>query len=207
MTATPSSYFASNSTTPATSNSVTFASVDDALDSFSRMLHMNPRPSVVKFGQLVSSLMRMNAFQAAFYASRQMELAGVPHNRYTLSMLLRCFCKLGRVGFGYAVFSKALKFGIQFDDVMLNTLIDGLCKVGKVIEAARLVQNMKEFGCQPDVVSYNTVISSLCKDGMVSKAFDVFSEMKDEKIQPDVFSYNSLIYGLCISSGINEAME
>ncbi|CAL1360527.1 unnamed protein product [Linum trigynum] len=188
MTPTPSSYFASNSTTPTTSNSVTFASVDDALDSFSKMLHMNPRPSVVKFGQLVNSLVRMNAFQAALYASRQMELAGVPHNLYTLSMLLRCFCKFGRVDFGYAVLSRALKFGIQFDDVMLSTLIDGLCKVGRVIEAARLVHKIRILGYHPDAFSYTIIIDGLCKLGQTSAGLELLKNMKEFGCQPNEWS-------------------
>ncbi|CAI0428808.1 unnamed protein product [Linum tenue] len=212
-----SSYFASNPTptTTRTSNSATLASVDDAMDSFNRMLCMNPRPSIVKFGQLLSSLLRVNAFQAALYVSKQMELVGIPHDLYTLSMLIRCFCKLGRVDFAYSVLSKALKLGLQFDAVIFSTLIDGLCKFGKVVEAARqghvdealaLFQAIESSRLKPDVVMYNILMDGLWTTGRAEEAKDMFSRLsKDDSLRPDTRTYNIVIDGLCRQGFVDEA--
>jgi len=71
--------------------------IDDALATFHHMIHLHPLPFVVEFNKLLSAIVRMGHYETVITLSKQMELAGISHNVYTLSILINCFSPLNHV--------------------------------------------------------------------------------------------------------------
>ena len=92
---------------------VSFSNIDDALAFFNDMLSKNPRPSTYDFNQLLSAVMRMKKHETVVSLSKEMELRGVKHNVFTLTILINCFCHSNRVDFGFSVWGKILKRGFE----------------------------------------------------------------------------------------------
>jgi pentatricopeptide repeat protein len=137
-----------------------FRNIDDALAYFNHMLHRKPRPCIIQFNKLLSAIVKMRHYHDAVISlSKQMELAGLSPDTYTLHMLINCFFQLQRVDLGFSVLAKIIKLGLQLTIVTFNTLINGLCKVGKFGQAVELFDDMVARGYQPDVHTYTTIIN------------------------------------------------
>ncbi|XVE84499.1 hypothetical protein DITRI_Ditri17bG0018400 [Diplodiscus trichospermus] len=98
---------------------VWFDNVDDAHTLFNQMFQKYPRPSIVDFTKILSAIVRMKHYAIVVSLCNQMELLRVPHNVYSLSILINCFCLLDRVDFGFSILGKMLKLGIDPNVVTL----------------------------------------------------------------------------------------
>ncbi|MFQ6659886.1 hypothetical protein Gotur_028609, partial [Gossypium turneri] len=94
-----------------------FDNVDHALILFNKMIEKYPKPSIVEFTKLFAAIVRMKQYAIAIPMCSQMELLGVSHNVYSMSILINCFCQLGRIDFGFSVLGKMLKLGVEPDVV------------------------------------------------------------------------------------------
>ncbi|KAG8646637.1 hypothetical protein MANES_09G018580v8 [Manihot esculenta] len=126
--------------------------------------------------------------------SKTIELLGISHNLYSLSILINCFCHLHLVDFGFSVFGKMLKFGLEPDVVTFATLINGLCIESKIDKAVEFFDDMVARGYQPNVRTFNVI------------AQNTFNVMIQRGVEPGVITYTSLIDGLCISDQFKEAL-
>ncbi|XP_016200094.2 pentatricopeptide repeat-containing protein At1g62680, mitochondrial-like [Arachis ipaensis] len=167
-------------------------SLDEAVDSFTRMLSMRPPPSIIQFNKILGSLAKTNHFLTTISLFQQLQARGIAPD---LSLSLS-----GKV-------EKALHFhdrvllahGFHFDQVTYGTLINGFCKTGHTSAAIQALRKIPRYGIAPDVFMYNAIIDSLCKVTLVSDAFHLYSEMLAKGISPDVITYNTLTYGLCLA--------
>ncbi|CAN1239850.1 Pentatricopeptide repeat-containing protein At1g62930, chloroplastic [Linum grandiflorum] len=139
-----------------------------------------------------------------------MESAGIRHDLYTLSMLTNCFCRLGRVDYGFSVLGKVFRLGFEPNVVMFTTLIDGLCKDGNVVQAVKLLdkiaaQGMKAKGVSPDAVTYNCLIRCLCDLKQWERSVMLLNEMVELNILPTVVTCNTLVDAYCKEGKVSEA--
>uniref|UniRef100_A0A6N2MD09 Pentacotripeptide-repeat region of PRORP domain-containing protein n=1 Tax=Salix viminalis TaxID=40686 RepID=A0A6N2MD09_SALVM len=107
-------------------------SIDDALASFYRMVRMNPRPSVVEFGKFLGSIAKKKQYSTVVSLCNQMDLLGVTHNVYSLTVLINCLCRSKHVHFAVSVLGKMFKLGIQPNAITFNALTNGFCNEGKI---------------------------------------------------------------------------
>jgi len=71
-----------------------FRNVDDALDTFDKMLHMCPLPSIVEFNHMSGAIARIKHYLVVITLFKQMGLFGIAPSRPTLNTLINCFCHL-----------------------------------------------------------------------------------------------------------------
>ena len=71
-----------------------FRNVDDALDTFDKMLHMCPLPSIVEFNHMSGVIARIKHYPVVITLFKQMGLFGIAPSRPTLNTLINCFCHL-----------------------------------------------------------------------------------------------------------------
>ncbi|KAF2309091.1 hypothetical protein GH714_000416 [Hevea brasiliensis] len=197
--------------------------VDDVLASFNHIILMHPLPSIVHFSRFLSALVRMKQYHTVLSLSRTIESLGISHNVHSLNILINCFCRLHLVDFGFSIFGKILKIGMDPDIVTFNTLINGLCIEGKingavdffndmvargglVSNAQSIIKIMIQAGVEPDAVSYNSLMDGYCLRSQLDEAIQIFDLMVHNGIV-DAFSYNILINGYCKSKRIDEAMQ
>ncbi|KAG8646598.1 hypothetical protein MANES_09G016612v8 [Manihot esculenta] len=93
--------------------SASFTRLDDAIASFNHVIHMHPLPSRAQFSRFLSALVKMKQYHTVFSMSKTIELVGISHDVYSLNILINCFCRLHLVDFGFSVFGKMFKFGLE----------------------------------------------------------------------------------------------
>ncbi|XP_021617932.1 putative pentatricopeptide repeat-containing protein At1g12700, mitochondrial [Manihot esculenta] len=168
--------------------SASFTHLDDAIASFNHVIHKHPLPSRVPFNRFLSALVKMKQYRTVLYMSKTIELLGISHDVYSLSILINCFCHLNLVDFGFSVFGKMLKLGLEPDVVTFTTLINGLCIESKMDKAVEFFDDMVASGYQPDVYTYNTIINGICKFGKTNVAIGLLKGMADRGCEPEVVS-------------------
>ena len=184
-----------------------FDKIDEALTLFNQMIHSHPRPSIVEFTQLLSSIVRMKHYVTAVFLIRQMELLGIQHNVYTLTILVNCFCRLHYVGFGFSVLAKMFKLSLQPNVITFSTLINGFCIESKVARAVKLLNDMVREGYQPNLISYSMIVKGLCKIGDTSGAIRLLRVMEERGCAPNILTYSTIIDSLCKDENITEALK
>ncbi|KAL4332287.1 hypothetical protein GQ457_07G015290 [Hibiscus cannabinus] len=184
-----------------------FDSVGDAWIVFNKMVDKYPKPPIVEFNKLLAAVVRMKHYAVVVSMCSRMELVGVSHDVYSLSILINCFCQLGGVGFGYSVLGKMLKLGVEPNIVTFSTLINGLCKQRKISEAVCLFDEMVKKGYQPHLIVYNTLLNGLCKIGSIDKAVRFLRMMEGRGFTPNIVAYNTVIDCLCKLGLIKEALH
>ncbi|KAJ0478429.1 putative tetratricopeptide-like helical domain superfamily [Helianthus annuus] len=126
--------------------------LDDAFNLFDEMLHTRPLPSVVKFTQLLNSVAKMKHFSSSLHLFKQMCAVGVPVDKYSISIAIRCCCQMSRTNDGFALLASCFRRAIVPDVCTFNTLLDGLVLEDRILEAKRLFKKLiKHKLCEPNV--------------------------------------------------------
>nr|VDD55960.1 unnamed protein product [Brassica oleracea] len=136
--------------------------------------------------RLFSAVTKTKQYELVLSLCKQMELQGIAHSIYTLSIVINCFCRRRKLGFAFSVLAKMLKLGYEPDTFTFSTLVNG-----KVPEAVALIDRMVEHGCQPNACTYGPVLNS------IFSALSLFNEMEAKGIEANVVTYNSLISSFC----------
>ncbi|RHN52653.1 putative pentatricopeptide [Medicago truncatula] len=204
------------------SSSTSTNDVDNAVSMFNHLLHKNPTPPDIKFGKILSSLVKSKHYHNVVSLSQKMEFVGIKLDLVNCSILINSFCQLGHTPFAFSVLAKILKNGYEPDTITFTTLIKGLCLKGDIHQALHFHDKVIAMGFHLDKVGYGTLINGLCKVGetkaalellrrvdgkLVDEAINLFEEMHCRKLIPDVVTYNSLIDGLCKSGKISYALK
>ncbi|KAK9016819.1 hypothetical protein V6N11_079312 [Hibiscus sabdariffa] len=89
-----------------------FDNVGAALTVFNKMIGKYPKPSIVEFNKLLGAIVRMKHYAIVVSMYSRLEIVGISHYAYSLSILTNCFCQLGQIDFGFSVLGKMLKLGV-----------------------------------------------------------------------------------------------
>ena len=133
----------------------------------------------------------------------------VAPDAHTYSILINCFCHMGRVELCFAAFGLILKTGWRVDGIVINQLLKGLCHSKCASEAMDIMlRRMPEFGCTQNVVSYNIILKGLCEEKRAEEALQLLHMMVDDECgscPPDVVSYNTVINGFFRDGQVDRA--
>ncbi|XLS94553.1 hypothetical protein HN51_070561 [Arachis hypogaea] len=104
-------------------------SLDEAVDSFTRILSMRRPPSIIQFTKILGSLAKTNHFPTAISLFQQLQARGIAPDLFTLNILINCCCGMGRMTLAFSVLAKIFRMGFQPDTITLNTFLKGLFSV------------------------------------------------------------------------------
>ncbi|KAL0413958.1 UNVERIFIED_CONTAM: putative pentatricopeptide repeat-containing protein, mitochondrial [Sesamum radiatum] len=178
--------------------------VDDAVYLFREMLRMRPRP--YDFNNLLTAVVKMKQYSLALNLFDKMRQLGTPVNKYTLNIVINCYCLLNRVDFGFGILGSFFKRGYKPNAATFNTLIKGLFLDDNVIEAEKLFKKLLALGICDEVMIL-TVINGLCKAGHTLTAYDLLGLFEKTTWKPNVYSYTTLIDSLCKNRMVDEALQ
>ncbi|CAH8382357.1 unnamed protein product [Eruca vesicaria subsp. sativa] len=178
---------------------------DDAVALFQTMIESRPLPTVIDFSRLFSAVARTKQYDLVLDLCRQMELKGIAHDNYTLSIVINCFCRR-RKRFCLFCYGKDVEAWVIPDLIILNTIVNGLSLQDRLSEAMSLIDRMMVIGCQPDQFTYGPVLNRMCKSGNIALALGLLRKMECRKIANTV-TYSTLIQGFCQSGKLNMAKE
>ncbi|XP_020869316.1 pentatricopeptide repeat-containing protein At1g12300, mitochondrial-like [Arabidopsis lyrata subsp. lyrata] len=171
------------------------------------MIGSLPLPSLVDFSKFFSAVAKTKQYGLVLDLCKQMELNGIAHNIYTLSIMINCFCRCRKLQFACSVMGKILKLGYEPNTITFSTLINGFCLEGRVPEALELVDRMVEMKHRPDLIMINTLVNGLCLKGKVYEAVVFIDRMVESGCQPDAVTYGPVLNVMCKSGKTALAME
>ncbi|RZB65434.1 putative 3,4-dihydroxy-2-butanone kinase [Glycine soja] len=182
------------------------------LSSFTRLLHSRPPPRApLALNRILASLAKAKRFPAAIFLCAQTEsrARSVAPCHVTLTILINCFCHVGKVALAFSVFGKLLKRGLPYDVVTVNTLINGICLNGAVSTALKFHDEMLADGFEFNEITYGTLINGLCDAGKTKVAVRLLRMIQHcvFNVKPNVVMYSRIIEALCKEGLVNEACE
>ncbi|RYR57009.1 hypothetical protein Ahy_A05g022747 isoform C [Arachis hypogaea] len=87
--------------------------VDEAVDSFTRMLSMRRPPPIIQFNKILGSLAKTKHFHAAVSLFQQLQVRGIAPNLITLSIVINCCCGMGRMTPAFSILAKIFRMDYQ----------------------------------------------------------------------------------------------
>ncbi|RYQ83962.1 hypothetical protein Ahy_B10g102851 isoform B [Arachis hypogaea] len=102
-------------------------SLDEAVDSFTRLLFMRRPPSIIQFTKILGSLAKTNHCPTAISLFQQLQSRVIAPNLFTLNILINCCCGMVWITLAVSGFAKIFKSDFQPYTVTLTTIIKGLC--------------------------------------------------------------------------------
>ncbi|XP_028122912.1 pentatricopeptide repeat-containing protein At1g62914, mitochondrial-like [Camellia sinensis] len=129
-------------------------------------------------------------------------------DKFTLNIVINCFCKLNRVDLGFSILGNLLKLGYEPNITTFNTLINGLCVNAKIALAVKFLDEIVEKGFQPNFITYNTIINGLCKIGNTSVAIRLLRKIEEiGGCEPGLVEYSTVIDSLCKDRLVTKAFK
>ncbi|RZC63437.1 hypothetical protein C5167_025221 [Papaver somniferum] len=127
--------------------------LDDGLKYFNQLISERPLPSIVTFCHILGSLTKIGCYSDVILLYKKMHCFGVNPDIYTLSILINCFCRLGKVDHGFCLLGDILKRGYLPNVITFTTLIKGLCLQEKIDSAYKVFDRMTKTGVRPDAIT------------------------------------------------------
>ena len=116
--------------------------LDDTLELFDELLHHATPSSVIAINKLLTAISRAQGrgssselVPSLFNRMARACSNKVAPNLHTYSILINCFCRMGRLDLGFAAFGLILKTGWRVDAIVINQLLKGLSNRKCVSEA------------------------------------------------------------------------
>ncbi|KAL6204324.1 hypothetical protein ACLB2K_021592 [Fragaria x ananassa] len=182
--------------------------LEHALNVFDEMLQRRPMPSIVRFNQILGQLVKMKHYSAVIAMNKQIVQCGIRPDKYTLSIIMNCFCHLNKMGFSLSVLGHLFKLGRQSNVISYNTLINGFVLKNRIQEAAQIFSKMLQGGhCVPDVITFSTIIKGLCRRGDNNAAIQLLRKMDERGCKANIVIYSTIIDSLCKDTLVVDAMS
>ncbi|KAI8560472.1 hypothetical protein RHMOL_Rhmol04G0258500 [Rhododendron molle] len=169
----------------------------------SMMLTRGVKPDVSTFNIVIKAPCKSH--QTRF--KEEMIAAQCPLSKVTVDVLIRGYCKEGRIEEALNFAEEMWVEGFRPDQFTFNCLVLGFWKSGHVKQALELFDLMLQEGFDPHILTYNTLIYGLCKSGQVDEAVEVLNKMISRDCSPDTVTYNTLISNLCKEKQMEQAIE
>ncbi|XP_047330858.1 putative pentatricopeptide repeat-containing protein At5g59900 [Impatiens glandulifera] len=165
--------------------------LDSAEKLLKEMVRSGSTPNEFTYGCLLNGLTKNGSINKA------VELHGFVIGNYlanaiTYNILIRGFCRVGRVEEGIGILLDMVKNGISPDCISYSTVIFEYCKNGCLSEALELWNKMMTTKrIVPDVIAYNILIYGCCLAGRIAKAIELRDEMVRMGLKPNQATYNA----------------
>ncbi|KAF5181580.1 Pentatricopeptide repeat-containing protein, partial [Thalictrum thalictroides] len=152
------------------------------LEYISYLFDEMPQRNIVTWTAAISALLQNYEYYQAVRFFRDMLVAGIKPNSFTMATILPCFCYMeGSI----QIHGFLIKHGFESDVFVLTALIDVYAKCGFIFSAQQVFNEMPER----NVVSWNAMILGYNQNGEAGVSLRLFSKMRNSgDIQPDSFS-------------------
>jgi pentatricopeptide repeat protein len=178
------------------------------LDLFDELLPRNRPEHVIALNQLLtvvahtlaSSSVSDDPAVAVSHFNRMARASAkkVTPDLHTYSVIIGCFCRMGRLDHNFATFGQILKMGWIVNAIVFTHLLRALCAIKRTSEAMDIVLRwMPKLGCTPDVFSFSILLKGLCDENKSQEALELLRMMAHNygSCAHNVVSYNT--DGLC----------
>ncbi|GMP85156.1 hypothetical protein CsSME_00038429 [Camellia sinensis var. sinensis] len=182
--------------------------LQDAVNSFNRMIQMRPFPPISHFTKALRPILKMGHYDMALPLIGKLHFLGIQLDIYTFSIAINCYCCLNQVHFRFSLLGTLFKSGHTPDVITFTTLLNGLILDDKTPEAVELFKKlMRMREIEHDVVMYGTIVNGLCRTGNTIRAVSLLRIMEAGSCKPNTVVYNTVIDSLCKDRMVDDAMK
>lgn len=165
-----------------------------AQELFDRM----PKRDVVSWNSLISGYTSNGFFKEALEVYRQLRMAGLVPDSFSLSSVLLSCGGLAEVVEGELVHCLVEKLGTRDDVIVSNALLSMYFKFDMLVKCWRV---FSEMVCR-DGVTWNTIICGYFESGLYEDSIRLFSEMVRHS-KPDVLTITSVLRACTYVGNLN----
>ena len=170
--------------------------LQDAVNSFNRMIQMRPLPPISHFNKALGPLLKLGHYDIALPLIGKLHFRGIQVDIFTFNIAINCCCRLNQAHFGFSLLGSLFKRGYTPLSATFNTLINGLILQDKTPEAVELFKKlMRMREIEPIVVMYGTFVNGLCRTGNTIRAVSLLRIMEEGSCKPNTVVYNSVFKG------------
>lgn len=172
--------------------------VDNALSMIRRIREQGLELSIISWTSMIACCSQNGKDIEALDLFRDMQLAGVKPNSFTIPCLLPACGNIASLMHGKSVHCFSLRSG--FIDVYVGSaLIDMYAKCGKIRESRLCFDTMPD----KNVVSWNAIISGYAMHGESKEAMEIFDSMQKFGQFPDSITFTCVI-SACSQKGLTD---
>ncbi|XP_043695839.1 pentatricopeptide repeat-containing protein At3g63370, chloroplastic [Telopea speciosissima] len=157
-----------------------YAKCGDVRQSRQLFDRMVDRGDVVTWNSIISAYSLQGQPLEALKLFREMQMAGVSMNSYTVVGALQACGEPSFAKLGMEIHNALLKSGQNLHVYEANALLVMYARCGKMDEAVRVFQQMDDR----DDISWNSMLSGFVQNGLYDKAIEFFHEMQDADQKP-----------------------
>ncbi|CAA2933902.1 pentatricopeptide repeat-containing At1g31430 [Olea europaea subsp. europaea] len=167
------------------------------LDEARTLFERSPARDLVLWTAMINGYVQFNCVDEAMALFREMQMARVKPDKFTLVALLTGCAQLGALEQGEWIHTFLVENRILVDRVIGTALIEMYAKCGCLEKSLEIFHSLKE----KDTASWTSVICALAMNGRTSKALELFSEMMQTGIQPDDVTFIGVL-SACSHGGL-----
>lgn len=161
-------------------------------------------PDIVSWNILIAACSRNGDYKEVFELFKQMQMAQICPDNYTLVSLLSVCTKLCNLTLGSSVHGLIIKIDFKSCDTFVcNVLIDMYGKCGCIESSLKIFNKMIDR----NIFTWTALISALGVNGYANEALELFREMESLGFKPDGIAFIA-VFSACRHGGlVKEGME
>lgn len=144
---------------------------------------------LLSWNAMISRYAQSGYGEPALNLFRQMQLADMKPNQFTLVSMLRVSCIIESVDLGKQVHAHVIKAEPEADVFTESALVDMYANYGYLKEACNVFDKMPKW----DLVSCNAMIAGYARNQHLHKAVNLFRWMQHTGMKPSQFTLTSIL--------------
>jgi pentatricopeptide repeat protein len=176
-----------------------FGSIDNACHIFDRM----PERDVVLWTRMIGMCTENEHSIEALKLFREMQLAGVKPNTFTITSALPACAHLAVLHRGKEIHGYIIRQAFGINAIVGSALISMYTKCGSVEDACRVFNNIN----QRDVVLWTVMIAGYAMHGHGEEALNLFILMQQEGVKPDHITFVGVLSACSHAGLVNEGWQ
>lgn len=159
------------------------------MESVRKVFERMPVRDIVSWNTLIAGNAQNGVYREALTIVREMGLAGLKPDSFTLSTVLPIFAEYVDVSKGKEIHGYAVRHGFVVDVFIGSSLIDMYAKCTRVDDSRRVFDLLP----QRDAISWNSIIAGCVQNGLFDEGLRLFRQMLISKMKPKHVTFSSIM--------------
>lgn len=179
---------------------------NDVIETFRSMDRFQLQKNVVVLNVVVDLLAKERSVELAQDVYIEFRNQITP-NLLTYNILLRGWCKAGKIDKARQIMEEMQNSGICPDVISYTSFIDAYCHEKNFRKVDEILEEMQQNSCPPNVVTYTIIMHARGKAKEIDEALAISETMKKNGCAPDSAFCSSLIYILGKAGRLKDAQD
>ncbi|XXG67331.1 hypothetical protein AAC387_Pa06g0703 [Persea americana] len=179
------------------------------LDAAIRLFEKMPERNIVSWTAMIKAFLHCDQPEMALAAFREMQMAGVKPDDFTVVNVLSACARLGMLNLGRWVHAYVSRGGFKLSVFIGTALVDMYCKCGSIGDALAVFNSIEKKNVQ----TWNAMLHGLSIHGYGLEVIQLFEKMRQMvkflqmRIEPTVKHYGCMVDLLARTGRLDEAFK